>query len=101
MPDFATIKGTASLGRKMTSAELVRAIRFSVAAEYEAIQVYEQIVEAVEDESIKAVIKDVIEEEKVHAGQFLDVLFRLEPQESKKYDQGARENKEIRAMGNK
>ena len=60
------------------------------------MQIYEQIVDAAEDPKIKAVITDKINEEKVHAGQFLDILFELDLNESKYYDQGAKENVEIK-----
>ena len=38
MPDFGTPFSGLALDRKVTDAELVRAIRFMVAAEYEAVQ---------------------------------------------------------------
>jgi rubrerythrin len=96
LPDFATSSGTLSFDKKLSKKELERAIRFSIAAEYEAVQIYEQIVEAAEDPKIKAVITDKINEEKVHAGQFLGILFELDLNESKYYDQGAKENVEIK-----
>ena len=40
MPDFGNPFGGLAKGRQLTDAELVRAIRFMVAAEYEAVQMY-------------------------------------------------------------
>ena len=94
MPDFATAFNTGSFEKKLSATELVRAIRFSIASEYEAIQIYEQISEATEDKHVKTVIKDIIDEEKLHAGQFLDLLYKLAPDEKLINDKGAKENKE-------
>ena len=96
MPDFSSIRNIMNVDKKLTGLELARAIRFSIAAEYEAVQIYEQIIENIDDKEIIIVIKDIIEEEKVHAGQFLEVLFRIDPEEQKKYDEGSRENRKIR-----
>jgi hypothetical protein len=38
MPDFGTAFAGLARERKLTDAELIRAIRFMIAAEYEAIQ---------------------------------------------------------------
>ncbi len=91
-PDFATAQNTRSFEKKLSASEFIRALRFSVAAEYEAIQIYEQIVEAIEDQHAKAVINDIINEERLHAGQFLELLFSIEPDEKSIYDKGAAEN---------
>jgi rubrerythrin len=80
-PGFTSAHNTRSFDKKLTASEFVRAIRFSVAAEYEAIQIYEQIMEAIDDEQAKAVINDIINEERLHAGQFLDILYRFAPDE--------------------
>ncbi len=101
MSDFATAREVMGFGRKLSREELIRSLRFSIAAEYEAVQIYEQIVESIDDPQIKAVILDIIDEEKLHAGQFMDLLFGLDPEESNTYQRGAQENKEIRARGTK
>ncbi|WP_029688523.1 ferritin family protein [Thermoanaerobacter sp. A7A] len=94
MPEF----GTPFLGlseKKITHEELVRAIRFMVAAEYEAIQLYTQLAEATDNELAKAVLMDIADEEKVHAGEFLRLLKELAPDEEKFYEEGAKEVEEI------
>ena len=96
MPDFSSIRNIMNVDKKLTGLELAKAIRFGIAAEYEAVQIYEQIIENIDDKEIIIVIKDIIEEEKVHAGQFLEVLFRIDPEEQKKYDEGSQENRKIR-----
>jgi uncharacterized protein len=96
MSDFATAREVLGFGRKLSRGELIRALRFSIAAEYEAVQIYEQIIEAVDDPQIKAVVTDIIDEEKLHAGQFVDLLCGIDPEELKAYQKGAQENMEIR-----
>ncbi|MDA8226125.1 MAG: hypothetical protein M0T74_00190, partial [Desulfitobacterium hafniense] len=59
MPDFGTPFSGLAHGRKLSQAELVRAIRFMVAAEYEAIQLYMQLAESTDDELAKAVLTDI------------------------------------------
>ena len=45
MPDFAPAFTVKASDRKLTRGELIRAIRLSIADEYEAIQVYTQLAE--------------------------------------------------------
>ena len=70
MPEFASPFSGLKSGRKLTSEELVRAIRFMVAAEYEAIQLYMQLAESTDNELAQGVLKDIADEERVHAGEF-------------------------------
>jgi len=81
-------------GRKLSSEELVRAIRFMIAAEYEAIQLYMQLAESTDDKLAIEVLRDVADEERVHAGEFLRLLKELAPDEEKFYAEGAREVEE-------
>lgn len=88
MPEFGTAFSGLSLDRKVTNNELVRAIRFMIAAEYEAVQLYVQLAEATDNKLAKAVLYDIADEEKVHAGEFLRVLKELAPEEEDFYKKG-------------
>ena len=81
--------------RKLTGAELVRAIRFMVAAEYEAVQLYMQLAESTDNQLAVDVLHDIADEERVHAGEFLRLLNELAPEEKKFYDEGAEEVQEM------
>ncbi len=81
--------------RKLTHSELVRAIRLSVAAEYEAVQLYEQLAESTDSEIAKKVLYDIAKEELVHAGEFLRLLKELYPEEEKYYKEGYEEVEEM------
>ena len=96
MPDFGNPFAGLKEDRKLTHAELVRAIRFMVAAEYEAIQLYMQLAESIDNPLAKEVLIDIADEERVHAGEFLRLLHELEPTEKEFYKEGAEEvEKEI------
>ena len=85
--------------RKLTDAELIRAIRFMVAAEYEATQLYMQLAESTDNKLAVAVLKDIVDEERVHVGEFLRLLYELSPDEEKLYAEGAKEvETEIKKM---
>ena len=80
---------------KLSDQELIRAVRFSIAAEYEAIQLYMQLAEATDDQKAKAVLVDVANEEREHVGEFLALLKHLAPDEDGYYRSGEEEVKEI------
>jgi len=73
---------------------LIRAVRFMVAAEYEAIQLYMQLAESTDNKLAISVLKDIADEERVHAGEFLRLLHELAPDEQGFYDKGAGEVEE-------
>ncbi len=94
MPEFGSPFSGLAHGRKLNKAELVRAIRFLVAAEYEAVQMYMQLAESIEHKLAAEVLEDIANEERVHAGEFLRLLRELAPDEEKFYAEGAREVEE-------
>ena len=94
MPEFANPFSGLKKDQKLTHEELVRAIRFMIAAEYEAIQLYMQLAESTDNELAIDVLKDIADEERVHAGEFLRLLNELEPAEEKFYREGAEEVEE-------
>ncbi|MCD6449740.1 MAG: rubrerythrin [Thermotogaceae bacterium] len=95
MPSFENAFSTLDLGEKISKDELIRAIRFFVAAEYEAVQMYTQIARSTDNELAKAVLMDIAEEELVHAGEFLRLLKELSPEDWKKYEEGFEEVEEM------
>lgn len=91
MPDFGNAFSGMTRDRKLTEPELVRAIRFMVAAEYEAIQLYMQLAEAADNELAREVLREIADEERVHAGEFLRLLKNLAPEEDRFYQEGEQE----------
>jgi rubrerythrin len=96
MPDFGMPFSGLAEDRKLTDAELIRAIRFMIAAEYEAVQLYMQLAESTDNKLAKDVLVDIADEERVHAGEFLRLLKELAPDEEKYYKEGAEEVEEIK-----
>jgi len=94
MPDFGNPFSGLKKDRKLTKEELIRAIRFMIAAEYEAIQLYMQLAESTDNKLAIEVLKDIADEERVHAGEFLRLLKELAPDEEKFYTEGAEEVEE-------
>ncbi len=94
MPEFGSPFSVLANGRKLTDAELVRAVRFMVAAEYEAVQMYMQLAESTSNKLAREVLEDIADEERVHAGEFLRLLKELAPDEEALYAEGAAEVEE-------
>lgn len=95
MPEFCNPFSGLATDRKLTDEELIRAIRFMVAAEYEAVQLYMQLAESTDNKLVREVLKDIADEERVHAGEFLRLLRELAPDEEKCYAEGSEEVEEM------
>ena len=91
MPNFSTPFGVKKCDKKLTPEEVIRAIRFSIASEYEAIQIYEEIIESVNCQKTIQVLNEIIEDEKIHVGNFLHLLNDLSTNEMEAYKEGCKE----------
>ena len=91
MPEFGSPFSGLAKDKKLTHEELIRAIRFMVAAEYEATQLYMQLAESTDNKLAVEVLKSKADEELVHVGEFLRLLHELAPNEEKLYAKGAKE----------
>jgi len=94
MPEFGHPFNVKKSDRKLTEEELARSIRMMIAAEYEAIQLYQQLAESTDNKLAQDVLIDIANEEKVHAGEFLRLLRELDPEEEKFYQEGYEEVEE-------
>jgi len=81
--------------RKFTKKELAEALRYSIIAELDAINLYLQFARATEDERIRKVFEEVAKEEKTHIGEFLALLKILDPEQAEEIEEGAKEVKEL------
>ncbi len=95
MPQFSTPFAGNHSDKKLTKEELIRAIRFNIAAEYEAVQLYEQLAESIDDRAAKKILHEIADDEKVHAGNFMKLLFILDPLEKEFYKEGAEETADL------
>src|SRR4051794_16114372 len=95
MPEFSSPFAGLASDRKLSREELLRAIRFNIAAEYEAVQLYMQLAESIDDPLAIKVLRDVADEELVHAGEFLNLVKYLSPDEERFYRKGEEEVEEM------
>ena len=95
MPEFLNPFSGVIPDRKLTDRELTRAIRLALAAEEEAVHLYEALADATDNALAKGVLQDVADEERVHAGEFQRVLMLLLPDEEKLLAEGAKEVDEL------
>ena len=72
-----------------------REIPIKTFKEYEAVQMYMQLAGSTDNQVAAEVLKEVADEERVHAGEFLRLLYELAPEEQKLYNEGAAEVQEI------
>ncbi|MEN3185092.1 MAG: ferritin family protein [Atribacterota bacterium] len=95
MPEFLNPFSGMVPPRKMSTEELLRAIRLNLAAEEEAVHLYLAHADATDNPIAKKVLIDIANEEKVHAGEFLRLLEILAEDEKEFLQQGAREVDEL------
>jgi len=91
MPEFVNPFTGVVPGRKMTDTELVRALRLDLSAEQEAIHLYLAHADATDNELARKVLKDIADEERVHAGEFQRLIKILAADEESLLAEGAQE----------
>jgi rubrerythrin len=91
MPEFTNPFSGMVPGRKMTDAELLRALRLDLSAEEEAVHLYLSHADATDNELAKKVLMDIADEERVHKGEFQRLLNILSKEEQDLLTQGAGE----------
>lgn len=95
MPEFSTPFAGNKCDKILSKEELIRSIRYSIAAEFEAIQLYEQLNDSIENKEAKKLLAEIAGDEKEHVGNFLHLLKILAPDEEKYYKDGWNEASEI------
>jgi len=91
MPEFVNPFSGRIPECKLTPEELIRAISLDLAAEHEAVCAYMAHAEATDDPVAKAVLVDIANEERVHAGEFARLFTILTGDEAALYHKGALE----------
>lgn len=81
--------------KRFSKEEIVQAIRWAIIAELDAVNLYVQLAQRIEDESIKKVFLDVAKEEKEHIGEFLELLLRIDKEQVEALESGRREALEL------
>lgn len=91
MAEFASPFSGVVPGRAIAPRELTRGLRMMLAAEQEAVHLYEALADATDHALAKAVLQDIADEERVHAGEFQRLLSILLPDEDARLREGADE----------
>ncbi len=94
--DFSNPFGT-MVPRKMNATELTRAIMQDIAAELDAIALYQAHIDATDDERAKKVLAHIRDDEKEHAGELLALLEILDPKQAEYIKKGKVEIAELLA----
>ncbi len=97
MPVFDTINNVYTPAKQLNHTEMLRAIKLGIASEYEAIQIYQQIMESTDNESVKIILTDITHDEMHHAGQLAKLLEILGPEDLPQYEHGV--NQAIQQLG--
>jgi uncharacterized linocin/CFP29 family protein len=79
------------VGRKLSREEVAEALRLSIVAELDAINLYLQLARSIDDERIRRVFEDIAREEKTHVGEFLALLKSLDQEQVEELRKGAEE----------
>lgn len=70
-------------------------LRIGMIAELDAVNLYEQLAEMTDDESIKKVLMDIAKEEKTHIGEFQALLLERDKEQVKELEKGKKEVEEL------
>ncbi len=70
-------------------------LRTGIIAELDAINLYEQMAAMTKNEKIKKVLLDIAREEKAHVGEFQTMLFELDKEQVKEFEEGKKEIEEM------
>ena len=72
---------TYNVPRKLSDAELARALRLDAAAELDAMNLYEAHIQATDNEDAKKLLRFIAKDEKEHYALFQELIRRLDPQQ--------------------
>lgn len=78
--------------KKLLDREILRA---AIIAELDAINLYEQLAAATDDENLRKVLLEVAREEKTHVGEFQALLLEEDEEQTEELEKGRKEVKEI------
>ncbi len=80
---------------KFTKEEIRMAIRNDISAEIDAMNFYLTQASLIDDDLVRKVLLDIAMEEKVHLGEFLTLLKKLDDEQVKAIEKGEEEVKEM------
>ncbi len=94
MPAFGN-PFSGNVERKLTTKELIQAVRLDIAGELEAIYIYDAHIQATDNVVAKKILADIRDEEKAHVGELMTLLRVLDPREAELFFEGEQEVREM------
>jgi rubrerythrin len=70
-------------------------LRAAIIAEFDAINLYEQMAALTDDKHLKTILLDIAKEEKTHVGEFQALLLMNDNQQEKELAEGKKEVEEL------
>ncbi len=70
-------------------------LRLGMIAELDAVNLYEQLAAATENENLKKVLLNIAKEEKTHMGEFQAMLLKKDKEQVKELEEGKKEIDEL------
>ncbi|HEX3013051.1 MAG TPA: ferritin family protein, partial [Methanobacterium sp.] len=70
-------------------------LRASIIAEFDAINLYEEMANMTDNEDLKTVLLDIAREEKTHVGEFRTLLLRMDEEMVVELEKGKKEVEEL------
>jgi uncharacterized protein len=77
--------------RKLSDSELAQAIRLDIAAELDAINLYQTHIESTDNDTARRMIQHIMDEEKQHMEEFTQILYMLDRRQAEFVRVGQRE----------
>lgn len=91
--DFSGIGALIKPNKKLDDREVCRALRLAIAAEHDATHLYELMADSMDIESVKKILQDIANEEKVHVGELKYCLNRIDKSNEDFETEGEKEAK--------
>ena len=73
-------------------------LRLAIIAEFDAVNLYEQLAEKTNNENIKKLLLDIAKEEKVHVGEFQELLNQTDSENIPSLEDGEKELNDLIGM---
>ena len=83
-----------TIGKEDPEKQILRA---GIIAEFDAINLYEQMAAMTQDNDTQKVLLDIAKEEKTHVGEFLTLLLRKDEEQGVELEKGKKEVEELTA----
>ncbi len=80
---------------KLSASGVAQALRLAIIGELDAINLYVQLADAIDDERVRRVLLDIAYEEKVHVGELMEILEMIDPEQARAVEKASREIKEL------